>query len=404
MDLSYGEEYETFRAELRAFLDAGWPLRGEEAQLPSEEQERIFRKRGIEAGYVYRAIPAEYGGAGRDSGPLFDRIIQEEYLRSGAPGNRLSQGPGLLVPTLLEFGTEAQKRRFIPPTLAGEMEWCQGYSEPGSGSDLASLQASARLDGDSWIINGQKIWTSNAGEADYMFGLFRTEPEAGKHAGISYLLVPMDSPGITVRPLKQMTGSMEFNEVFFDDARAPAENILGERGEGWAISRATLKHERNLIGNPRLMTGQFDVLIQVARTVQRNGRAAIDDPVVRDRIAEIECHVRACETTNLRMLSASARGEELQVMLPMMMIKLLSTEVMKRIASLAYDLLGSDGLLEPWAENDSIYDTSAELRGVVHNYLFSLGPAIAGGASNIQRNIIGERGLGLPRDLRPPEG
>jgi alkylation response protein AidB-like acyl-CoA dehydrogenase len=399
MDLSFGEHYDAFRAALREFL-TGWPLRGAEAELPPEEQQRIFRVRGIEAGYVYRSIPAEYGGAGCASDPLLDRIIQEEYARTGAPGNRLDQGPGLLVPTLLEFGSEEQKRRFIPPTLAGEMQWCQGYSEPGSGSDLASLQSSARLEGDHWVINGQKIWTSNAGQAHYMFGLFRTEPGASRHEGISYLLVPMDSPGIDVRPLKQMTGSMEFNEVFFDDARAPAENIVGRRGEGWAISRATLKHERNLIGNPRLMAGQFDVLLQVARRAVRNGRPAIEDPAVRDRLAEIECYVRACETTNLRMLSASTRGEELSVMLPMMMIKLFSTEVMKQIACAAYDLLGSEGLLEPCAANDSIYDTSAQIRGVVHNYMYSLGPAIAGGASNIQRNIIGERGLGLPRDLR----
>jgi alkylation response protein AidB-like acyl-CoA dehydrogenase len=400
MDLSYGERYEQFRGELREFL-AGWPLRGAEAALPQPEQEWIFRRRGIEAGYVYRNIPVEYGGAGRDSDPLIDRIIQEEYARAGAPGGRLDQGPGLLVPTLLEFGSEEQKRHFIPPTLAGEMKWCQGYSEPGSGSDLASLQTTARLEGDHWVINGQKIWTSNAKHANYMFGLFRTEPGATKHAGISYLLVPMDVPGIDVRPLKQMTGSMEFNEVFFDGARAPAENIVGRRGEGWAISRATLKHERNLIGNPRLMAQQFEVLLQIARTTQRGGRPAIEDPVVRGRIAEIECYVRACETTNLRMLSASTRGEELSVVLPMMMIKLFSTEVMKQIACAAYDLLGSDGLLEPSAANDSIYDTSATLRGVVHNYMYSLGPAIAGGTSNIQRNIIGERGLGLPRDVRP---
>ena len=400
MDLTYGERYEAFRGELREFL-SGWPLRGAEAELPAAEQERIFRKRGIEAGYVHRNIPAEYGGAGRDSDPLIDRIIQEEYSRTGAPGTRLDQGPGLLVPTLLEFGSEEQKRRFVPPTLAGEMKWCQGYSEPGSGSDLASLQTTARLEGDHWVINGQKIWTSNARHADYMFGLFRTEPGAAKHAGISYLLVPMDAPGIDVRPLKQMTGSTEFNEVFFDDALAPAENIVGRRGEGWAISRATLKHERNLIGNPRLMTGQFEVLLKIARSAVRDGRPAIENPVVRRRLAEIECYVRACETTNLRMLSASARGEEQSVVLPMMMIKLFSTEVMKQIACAAFDLLGSDGLLEPWAANDSIYDVSATLRGVVHNYMYSLGPAIAGGTSNIQRNIIGERGLGLPRDLRP---
>jgi alkylation response protein AidB-like acyl-CoA dehydrogenase len=400
VDLTYGERYEAFRAELREFL-TGWPLRGAEAQLPREEQERIFRKRGIDAGYVYRTIPVRVrrrrtrqrsADRPRDPGGV------SAHRRAG---NRLDQGPGLLVPTLLEFGSEEQKRRFIPPTLAGEMKWCQGYSEPGSGSDLASLQTTARLDGDHWVINGQKIWTSNALHADYMFGLFRTEPEASKHAGISYLLVPMNAPGIDVRPLKQMTGSTEFNEVFFDDARAPAGNIVGKRGEGWSISRSTLKHERNLIGNPRLMVGQFEVLLQIARTARRDGRPAIEDSGVRRRIAEIEGYVRACETTNLRMLSASMRGEELSVMMPMMMIKLFSTEVMKQIACTAYDLLGSDGLLEPSAENDSIYDTSATLRGVVHNYMYSLGPAIAGGASNIQRNIIGERGLGLPRDLRP---
>ncbi|MEM7409461.1 MAG: acyl-CoA dehydrogenase family protein [Myxococcota bacterium] len=403
MNLTYGPEYEAFRAELQEFL-RGWPLQGDEAKLPRNEQERLFRKRGIEAGYVYRSIPAEYGGAGRQSDPLYDRIIQEEYARTGAPGNRLNQGPGLLVPTLLDFGTEEQKRRFIPPTLAGEMQWCQGYSEPGSGSDLASLQTSARLDGDHWVINGQKIWTSNAREAHYMFGLFRTEPDAGKHAGISYLLVPMDAEGIDVRPLKQMTGSEEFNEVFFNDVHTPADHILGKRGEGWTISRATLRHERNLIGNPALMRQQFEMMLAIARRTERGGRPAIEEPGIRDRIAEVEGFVRCVETTNLRMLSAESRGEAMQVMLPMMMIKLYSTQVMERVASLAYDLLGGDGLLAPIVENDSIYDGSGTLRGGVHNFLYSMGPSIAGGASNIQRNIIGERGLGLPRDLRPSGG
>ena len=401
MDLRYGEEYEAFRAELCAFLE-GWPLTGEEAAFPPAEQERIFRKRGIERGYVYRDIPAEYGGSGREHDPLAERIIQEEYARTGAPGNKLDQGPGMLAPTLLEFGTEMQKREFIPRTLSGELVWCQGYSEPGSGSDLASVQTTARLDGDAWVINGQKIWTSNAQQADFMFGLFRTEPDASKHAGISYLIVDMKAPGIDVRPLKQMTGSLEFNEVFFDDVRTPAENIIGERGGGWAVSRATLKHERNLIGNPRLMTEQFDLLLARARSTLRDGRPAIEDPRVRDRIAELFGYVRAVETTNLRMLSATLHGEELKAMLPMMMIKLYSTDVMQRIAKAAYDLIGGDGLIEPAEERDGIYSTSGTTSGVVHNYMFSLGPAIAGGASNIQRNIIGERGLGLPRDPRPP--
>jgi alkylation response protein AidB-like acyl-CoA dehydrogenase len=399
MDLRYGEEYERFRAELREFL-SGWPLTGEEALLSRAEQERIFRQRGIQRGYVYRSFPVEYGGSGQPHDPLKDRIIMEEYLRAAAPGNRLDQGAGLLAPTLLEFGTEEQKRRYLPATLAGTLRWCQGYSEPNAGSDLASLQATATLEGDHFVLRGQKIWTSAAKEAHMMFGLFRTEPDAPKHAGISYLLVDMTVPGIEVRPLKQMTGTLEFNEVFFDGARTPAANIIGRRGEGWAVSRATLKHERNLIGNPKLLTQQFDLLVEQARRTRRNGRPAIEDPGVRDRLAELEGYVRAVETCNLRMLSATLRGEELSVMLPMMMIKLYSTDVMQKVARAAYDLVGGDGLLEPDPREESYYDVTGTQSGAIYNYLFSIGPSIAGGASNIQRNIIGERGLGLPRDLR----
>ena len=399
MDLQYGPEYEEFRAEVQAFLE-GWPLSGEEAKLAPDEQEQLFRQRGIERGYVYRQYPEQYGGGGQPYDPLREAILQEEYARADAPGNSLMQGPGMLVPTLLEMGTEEQKRRFIPATLRGEMNWCQGYSEPGSGSDLASLQATARLEGDEWVLNGQKIWTSNALEADYMFGLFRSEPEASKHAGISYLLLPMKQPGIDVRPLKQLTGAVEFYEVFFDDARTEAGNIVGERGEGWQVSRATLKHERNLIGNPRMISDQFERLLALARETQKDGRPAIEDAGIRRQIAAIEGFVRACETSNLRMLSATIRGEEMKAMLPMMMTKLYSTDVTQMIMKAAYELLGSDGLVEPALGGN--YARENFSAGVVQNYLFSLGPAIAGGASNIQRNIIGERGLGLPRDPRPP--
>jgi alkylation response protein AidB-like acyl-CoA dehydrogenase len=402
MDLSYGERYEAFRAEVRAFL-AGWPVSGDDARLPPAEQTRVFRKRGIERGYVYRDYPVEYGGSGQPHDALADRVLQEEYARSGAPGNQLDQGPGMLVPTLLEFGTEAQKRRFIPPTLEGRLRWCQGYSEPGSGSDLASLQTTAVRDGDDFVIHGQKIWTSNARHADWMFGLFRTDPNASRHAGISYLLVDMRAPGITVRPLRQITGGSEFNEVFFDGARTSSDNVVGGLGQGWAVSRATLRHERNLIGSPKLMGEQFELLLARARSTRRGGRPAIEDPAVRDRIAEIHGYVRAAETANLRMLSASVRGEEMKAFLPMLMIKLYSTDVMQRIAAAAWDLLGGDGLVEPAEPRDDIYSTTGTTSGAVHNFLFSLGPAIAGGASNIQRNIIGERGLGLPRDPRPPE-
>ena len=398
MDLNFGPEYDEFRKEVKAFL-ATWPLSGDDAKLPAEEQVQLFRQRGIDKGYVYRQYPKEYGGSGQEYDPVKDRILQEEYALSGAPGGSMMQGPAMLVPTLLDLGSEEQKQQFIPPTLSGDMAWCQGYSEPGSGSDLASLQSSARLEGDEWVINGQKIWTSNANESQMMFGLFRTEPDAGKHAGISYLLIPMDQPGIDVRPLKQITGGMEFNEVFFDDARTPAHNIVGKRGEGWSVSRSTLKHERNLIGNPHLLSQQFEILTDLAKQKTRNGRPAIEDPGLRQQFAEIEGWIRAAETSNLRMLSATIRNEEEKVMLPTMMGKLFSTDISQMVMKAAYDLLGSDGLLEPDYDGGFITDGTPE--AVVYNYIFTLGPAIAGGASNIQRNIIGERCLGLPRDLRP---
>ena len=402
MDLELNEEYEAFRRELREFLK-GWPLTGAEADLPREEQEPLFRKRGIEAGYVYRDLPTEYGGGGHETDVLKDHIILQEYLAVGAPGNMVTQGAALLAPTLIEFGSEEQRREFVPRTLSGELKWCQGYSEPGAGSDLASLQCSAVLDGDEWVINGQKIWTSNAQEADYLFGLFRTEPEARKHAGISYLLVDMKSPGVDVRPLRQMSGGLDFNEIFFNDVRTPAKNIGGKRGEGWAVSRATLKHERNLIGNPNIMRENFDATLELARKTLRNGRPAIEDSHVRQRLAEIEGFVRTAETSTLRQITAAYRGEELKVMLPMMMAKLYTTDTMQKLMILAYDLLGSDGLLAPTEEDVAGYARTHTLTGFVEQYIFSLGPAIAGGASNIQLNIIGERGLGLPRDPRPPE-
>lgn len=402
MNLKFSKEYDAYREELQAFLK-GWPLQGEEAELAMQEQEQLFRQRGIEAGYVYFEIPKEYGGAGQEPDVLKRAIITEEYARAGAPGDGVNQGPALLAPTLIEFGTEEQKRQFVPPTLRGKLRWCQGYSEPGAGSDLASLQCTAVIDGDEWVINGQKIWTSNAKGADYLFGLFRTEPEASKHAGISYLLVELSQPGIEVRPLKQMTGSLDFNEVFFTNARTPARNIVGKRGEGWAVSRATLKHERNLIGNPNMMREHFDSTIALAQRTVRNGRPAIEDPLIRNRLAEIEGYVRTAEVSNLRQMTAAAKGEELKVMLPMMMNKLYSTDTMQKIMILAYDLLGADGMLAPTAEDIASYARTHTSTGFVEQYIFSQGPAIAGGATNIQLNIIGERGLGLPRDIRIPK-
>ncbi len=254
MDLSYGSEYEEFRSEVRAFLGENWPPRGDEVELPRDEAKARFRDRATAAGYLNRAIPKRYGGSEQPPDEIRASIIREEFSTVRAPGDVRGIGTMMLVPTLLEKGEEWQKEKFVPATVRGDIAWCQGYSEPGSGSDLASIQTAAVLDGDDFVINGQKIWTSNALHADWMFGLFRTEPDASKHAGISYLIVDMKAPGIDVRPLRQLTGGSEFNEVFFDDVRTPVENIIGERGQGWAVSRATLKHERNLIGSIALIS------------------------------------------------------------------------------------------------------------------------------------------------------
>jgi alkylation response protein AidB-like acyl-CoA dehydrogenase len=400
MDLKYSAEHESFRAEVREFLK-GWPLQGDEAALPLDEQERIFRKRGIEAGYVYRSVPKQYGGSEQPRDAIKDQIIVEEYYAASAPRDLTTQGAGMLVPTLLEFGTEEQKARYIPPALTGEENWCQGYSEPGSGSDLASLQCQARLEGDEWVINGQKIWTSSAQRAHMMFGLFRTEPDAKKHEGISYLLVPMDSEGLDRRPLREMGGGYEFNEVFFNDVRIPAGNIVAQRGQGWQVSRATLVHERNLIGNPNQMTEALRDVIELARERQIDGRPAIEDRGVRRRIAELEGYVETVRLSNMRQFTAANRGEMAKVMRPMMMNKIYGTDTMQRIAKCGYDLLGADGVIAPTdADNESWGNRGRHSSAWVLRYVFSLGPSIAGGASNIQLNIIGERGYGLPRDLR----
>ena len=399
MNLEYALEHESFRESVRVFLE-GWPLQGADADRSLEEREAIFRKRGVEAGLVYRNVPTKYGGSEQPRDGIKDQIIQEEFYRAGAPRDLTSQGAALLVPTLLEFGTEAQRERYIQRALTGDENWCQGYSEPGSGSDLASLQCQGRLDGDEWVLNGQKIWTSGAQRAQMMFGLFRTEPDAKKHAGISYLLVPMDSPGIEVRPLRELSGGYEFNEVFLTDVRIPAENIVGVRGQGWQVSRATLVHERNLIGNPFMLREAFDDLVELARSRGRGGRPAIEDPGIRQRLAEIEGYVRTNEMSNLLQFSAANRGETHKVMRPMMMNKMFSTDTTQRIMKCAYDLLGGDGVLAPLEEELGTWRRTTTATGWVMQYMFSMGPAIAGGATNIQLNIIGERGYGLPRDLR----
>ncbi len=394
MDLSYGAEYEAFRGEVQAFLADSWPLEGEEAKLSREEQADRFRERGIGAGYLARAIPVKYGGSEQEADVLKASIIREEFRKVRAPGDAVGLGVGLLVPTLLEHGQEWQKEKFVGPTIRGQIRWCQGYSEPGSGSDLASVQTRAEIVGDEWVINGQKIWTSGAQFADYCFCLCRTEPEVPKHAGISYLLIDMKQPGVDVQPLKQMTSAKGFNQVFFTDAKTPKDWIVGKRGEGWIVSRTTLKHERNGLLNVDQASAQLPALVALAKRSTRNGRPAIEDPEIRQRLVEIEGYMKANQySLYWRLTRASKQQAAGKIDL---MAKLLRTDINHAISKLAFELLGEDGLLA--AGERRRIEGPSDNRGWVASYMGSLGGAIAAGSSNIQRNIIGERGLGLPRD------
>jgi len=394
MDLSYGPEYEAFRQEVRGFLGEAWPLRGDEARLDRERQEQIFRERATGRGYLYRSIPRRYGGSEQSPDVLKAQVIREEFGRARAPQEATGIGTMMLVPTLLEKGEEWQKERWVRPTLTGELRWCQGYSEPGSGSDLASLSTRGELRADEWVVSGQKIWTSGAHDAHMMFCLARTEPDAPRHAGISYLLIDMDQPGIEVRPLRQMTGAADFNEVFLDEARTPADWIVGRRGEGWLVSRTTLKHERNSIGGATRSLALFEGLVRLAQEPGPDGEPAIARPEVRQKLAALEGFVRSHQYTGYMQLSRDARGGSPGIV--GMMNKIVSTNIGHEVARIALDLLGEDGLGAPGERSRTGMPKGHA--GWLAQSMWSMGIAIAGGTANIQRNIIAERGLGLPRD------
>jgi alkylation response protein AidB-like acyl-CoA dehydrogenase len=389
MDLSYGPEYEAVRHKVRRFLDERWP--GDGSGLARDEA--TFQKLATSEGLLYRTIPREYGGGGQEPDALKARVIREEFEARGAPLERRSLGTELLVPTLLEFGTEWQKSTLIASTIAGEIVWCQGYSEPGSGSDLASLSTRAELDGDEWVINGQKVWTSDADRADYMFVLARTEPDAPKRRGLSYLLVPMKQPGIEVRPLRQITGGYEFNEVFFTDARTPADWIVGERGLGWQVANTTLKHERAWVGDASQSERLLKSLLRLAARSEVRGRRAIDDPGTRQRLAEIQGAVEAQRYSGYIQLSRAIHGGDPGVLT--LLNKLSSTNIAASVSTVAVELLGDTGLLPHTGAGP---ESQVGAERWMFQFFGSLGAAIAGGSSNIQRNIIAERGLGLPRD------
>jgi len=389
MDLSYGPEYESFRGEVRQFIEQ------HRDQAPRGEGMRsakalAWQKQLIAHGYAARTIPKQYGGYGAAPDILKSRIIAEEFASAQVSQGMGGQGISMLVPTLLEVGTEAQKREFIAPTLHGEMIWCQGYSEPGAGSDLASLRTSAVLDGDEWVVNGQKIWTSTAHLADWIFCLVRTEPDAPKHKGISFLLFRMDAPGIEVRPLVDMTGNANFNEVFFTDVRVPKHQIVGQRGDGWMVANAILGHERDSLGSPDATLGRLNALIALMQTETLAGQTLMDHPVYRDRLMQLQGRMMALRFNDLRILSAKLNKADAS--LARMIVKLEGTELRHALEGLAIDIMGELGLA--YGDNPM----KRENGSWQHQYMFFLGLIIGGGTSQIQKNIISERGLGMPKE------
>jgi len=393
MDLSFTPEQEAFRRRVRTWIKANLPARERDAQpLDAADPKRLrvlkdWQRKLYDAGYVGMGWPKEFGGQGADV--VQQTIVSEELVVARAPGLIGMMGILMVGPTLIQHGTDEQRRRHLPKILTAEEIWCQGYSEPGSGSDLASLKTRADLVGDEFVINGQKVWTSNAQFADWMFCLVRTDPTAPKHRGISYVLIDMRSPGISVRPLIQMTGDAGFNEVFFENVRVPRHNLVGELNQGWLVANATLAHERNMLGMTTRTQQMFNSLLRLAQSCQRGGRPAADDPVMRQKLADLMIRVEAMKYHSFRQLTDAIKKRSPGI--GASVNKLVSTELNHDIAATALEVMGSYGTLARTSRHVLNRGTWP------FEFMFTLGLVIGGGTSQIQKNIISERGLGMPR-------
>jgi len=388
VDLRCTPEDELFRAEVREWLGdhltgefaelRGLGGSGREHQAPQERQ--AWNQHLARHGWTCLGWPVEHGGRGLSL--MRQVIFHEEYARANAPARVNHLGEELLGPTLIAHGTDEQRKRFLPGIAAVTELWCQGYSEPGAGSDLAGVRTRARLSDGEWVIDGQKIWTSLAQHAQWCFAVVRTEPGSRRHAGLSYLLVPMDQPGVEIRPIRQLTGTSEFNEVFFDQARTEEALVVGAPGDGWRIAMATLGFERGVstIGQ---QVGFERELAGIVATAKANGR--YDDPVLRDRLAQASVGLEVLRVHALRTLSADQPGAP-------SVSKLLWARWHRELGELAMDVRGPSALTVA-----APYDLDAQQT----LFLFSRADTIYGGSDEIQRTIIAERVLGLPKEPRP---
>ena len=386
MDFDFTPEEQAFRAEVRDFLAENLPSRAERGRgFMGEWLKKVRDKRWV--GFSW---PEEYGGG---AGSLTEQaILKEEMALAGAPPlGTSSMGLAWVGPGIIQYGTDEQKQRFIPDILDSRVNWCTGYSEPNHGSDLAAIQTKAERVGDHYVVNGQKIWTTGAPWADWIILLTRTEVEVErKHDGITCLLVPMDSPGIEVRPIENMAGDRNFAEVFFTDVQVPIENRLGEEGKGWAVTISALANERSSIGEVTQMFAKLESLKNLVRSTNRQGKPAADDPAVRRRIGEFEAKIAAMKYNGLRYLTKQLRGEPLSSQTSVNKLHRASLEI--DMDDFAVELTGLAGVQLPGS------DGAADGGRWARSSLGWPSVVIGGGTPNIQRNIIAERILGLPKD------
>jgi alkylation response protein AidB-like acyl-CoA dehydrogenase len=407
MDMSYSPEAEAFRAEIREWLVANLPKGwGEPGFDLSPEARKDFNenwpRKLYEGGWICATWPKEYGGKGLST--MQGVVLSEEFARVKAPLRADFFGDTLVGPTLLQWGTEEQKKEFLPNILSGKTRWCQGFSEPNSGSDLASLKTSAVLDGDEWIINGQKVWTTGGHHADYCFLLTRTDAEAPKHKGISYLLVPMRQEGVEVRGIVQPDGTAEFCEVFFTNARCPKDNVVGGVNNGWKVANSTLAFERGMSATTgyRRFEEEYKMMVRAAT---ENGAIERDD--IRQRLMQYYTKIQILRINGLRSLTATLNNsKDLGVAALGATNKMYWSEMHKAAMELALDVFGAQSMLVDAGPNGASWPGVARekrrpgypVSPMMSSFFFSRSETIWGGTSQIQRNIVGERVLGLPKE------